>query len=147
LTSAIAQLATCDPAGGLHGFLDMRLRGAAVLAVLSLGASCTQPDVLAPISHIQAPTRAAEVDTLRISFQWVYGGCEVGVGVRTRSTPSQLIFSAYKRDGSGPGLNCPDVLRLNNHTHIVLPSQRSGTFTLIFRQPSGNDDVRVVAQQ
>lgn len=125
----------------------MRLRGAAVLTGVILGASCTEPDVLAPISDIQAPSSAAATDTLRISFRWTYGGCDIGIGVRTNSTPTRLTFAAYKRERSGAGLNCPDVLRLDYHEHIVLPSQRSGTFTLIFRQPYGNDDVRVVAQQ
>jgi hypothetical protein len=126
----------------------MKVRRVALLAALSLGTSCiTEPDFLTDIRDIQAPASAAATDTLRISFRWTYGGCDVGVGVRTTSTPTQLTFAAFKRDAGIPGMGGTDVLHLQPYDHIVLPSQRSGTFTLVFRQPSGSDSVRVVVQQ
>lgn len=124
-------------------------RLASIPALLTL-VGCTEPEpqLLADITNITAPTSVAASDTLRVAFIWTFGGCEKGVGVSVSGTQNGATFTATKEmPRIIPGMNCPSVQRLMQHSHNFLPSQRSGRFTLTFRQPSGVDSVRVVQQQ
>lgn len=91
------------------------------------------------------PLAIAPADTLTVSFTYNFGGCQEDFGVFVDRKLSTLTFSAVV-SRPARAANCPDVLRIKHYEFAIPPTHRTD-YALVFRQPGGREDTRVVRTQ
>ena len=119
---------------------------AVTLLVLPVLSGCGEPlepvrTVRVPLASFLLPESAQPTDTVRVSFTYENSCGEREVQLHFRSAALEV---EVRREVPAPELLCPGWLHYTPHTVDIHPDQRTGDFTVIFRQPEDADSTRVI---
>ncbi|MBA3853148.1 MAG: hypothetical protein C0503_01965 [Gemmatimonas sp.] len=118
-----------------------------ILAAAALSAAaCSEPTspptwvMIGPTDFV-VPAVAAANDTVNITFR--YDNSCGGRSVTQRLLDDRLEISVLA-EVQHPGMLCPAVIVITTGAARLMPGQHGPDFSVVFRQPSGVDSVRVI---
>src|SRR5512142_872426 len=121
------------------------MRRMVLMLMCTIAAAAACNDSTAParrevrrITNIRIPARAANTDSIRITFDYDAAPCDSGMTVETRPTPSDIRFvvTSYPT-----GQNCPYALaaRINIPVVYVVAPPHATPYTAKFAEPAEPD--------
>lgn len=130
--------------------MNKRLSVVGVMAVVVACSSTTDPvpqGRVSQIVNIVTPARAAEDETLKVSFSYVTSPCDTGAVLEARdANTSEIAGLRFTARSYATERACQfSSMAVHNVTYAINPGHFA-PFKLIFSEPDGNDTVRVVAR-